>query len=170
MQEKGCRALWDLATTDNRIKIADAGGIADVLAAMRAHRLHARVQQYGCSALGNLAVNADNSVKIADAGGITDVLAAMRAHKSNAEVQGKGCLALWDLATTDIRIKIADAGGIADVLAAMRAHQSNAELRSLFLARTINSTIIIMAAVRWGALQSMLTTESRSRTPKASPT
>ena len=40
VQEKGCGALANLAAgnADNQVKIAAAGGIADVLAAMQAHR------------------------------------------------------------------------------------------------------------------------------------
>ena len=136
MQEWGCGALSNLALqhignqitqdADNPVKIADAGGIADVLVAMRTHRSHAGVQVQSCGALSNLALNANNNAKIADAGGIADVLAAMRAHGSHAGVQDWGCNALSILARTDSKVKIVAAGGIADVLAAMRAHRSHA--------------------------------------------
>jgi hypothetical protein len=96
-----------------------------VLAAMRAHKSNAEVQEKGCLALGSLATT-DNQTKIADAGGIADVLAAMRAHRSNAGVQRQGCGALWCLALNeDNKIKIADAGAIADVLTAMQEHEGN---------------------------------------------
>ena len=100
VQEEGCRALESLAfgNADNRAKIAAAGGIADVLAAMRAHRSHAWVQFQGCQALWKLANgNADNKGKIAAAGGIEDVQAAMRAHWWNPLVQLCGFFALCNL-------------------------------------------------------------------------
>jgi len=52
-----------------------------VLAAMKAHKRHADVQQNGCAALVNLAFNSANQIEIATTWGIPVVLAAMKAHK-----------------------------------------------------------------------------------------
>ena len=68
-----------------------------MLEAMRAHVSHSGVQEQGCSALGNLAVNDDNQVQIAREGGIAVVLEAMRVHNSHSRVQLYGKQALLRL-------------------------------------------------------------------------
>eukprot|EP00961_Rhodomonas_salina_P027916 377640-Rhodomonas_salina.1 len=86
---------------------------------MKRHPESAAVQEQGCWALGNLAVNADNQVNagnqlmIADAGGVEAVVEAMKRHPESAAVQDKGCGALWSLAcNADNKVKIAGAGGV----------------------------------------------------------
>ena len=46
--------------------IAKQGGVDAVLTAMRSHASVAAVQECGCGALGNLAVNAENEVPAAE--------------------------------------------------------------------------------------------------------
>ena len=87
----GCQILTFLARDDdNKGKIAQDGGIAAVLAALRKHPDSAGVQEWGCGALGWLVENADgqqnadNQGKITQEGGIAAVLAALRKHTDNA--------------------------------------------------------------------------------------
>eukprot|EP00961_Rhodomonas_salina_P277311 3747359-Rhodomonas_salina.1 len=65
---------------------------------MRQHVGHAGVQEAGCRAVRNLALNADNQTKIAGEGGIGVVLGAMRQHVGHAGVQEAGCGAVRNLA------------------------------------------------------------------------
>ena len=66
MQEYGCAALWNLAANeDNKVTIAEAGGITTIQSAMKTYYFNANVQYYGCAALGTLAVN-DNNKKMHD--------------------------------------------------------------------------------------------------------
>ena len=97
-QKKGCRALRNLAVNaDNKIKIAEQGGIDVILEAMRTCKSHAGVQRVGCGALCRLAVNADNKIKIAEQGGIDVIREAMRTYKSHSGVQewGRWALRHW---------------------------------------------------------------------------
>ena len=59
------------------------------------------MQENGCGAISNLALNDNNKVTIADAGGITTILSAMKTHSSNATVQENGCGALQNLAVNE---------------------------------------------------------------------
>lgn len=76
----GCctRVLWHRErggaglsfTNHNDIAIAGAGGIGLVVVTMTAHATHAKVQEQGCGALGNLAMHDDNVIMIAGAVGV----------------------------------------------------------------------------------------------------
>ena len=68
--------MWD----EYRLKVAAAGGIKAVVAAMKTHACVADVQLVGCSALRNLSAPGVNEKRVAAAGGIDAVVAAMRAH------------------------------------------------------------------------------------------
>jgi hypothetical protein len=127
VQEQGCLLLVDLASIsdENRTAIARAGGIVAVLAWMVAHRSIAGVQQEGCAALANLALNVENKTAIAMAGGIETVVLAMGAHRSIAGMQEQGCLVLEVLGRNKENTPlIASAGGIEAVVAGMITHPS----------------------------------------------
>ena len=111
----GCRALANIAAdaADNKKKVADAGGIEAVVAAMNAHTRVADVQKNGCAALGNIAMLAETKRMVAAAGGIEAVVAAMEAHLNNADVQENGCGALRNIAAlAENQPKVAAAKGI----------------------------------------------------------
>ena len=103
IQEEGLMELRNLAynNENNKVKIADAGGITTILSAMKTHSSNATVQENGCGALWSLAVNDKNQVTIAEAGGIPTILSAMKTHSSNATVQENGCGALQNLAVNE---------------------------------------------------------------------
>ena len=111
-----CAALVNLAANnaENRVKIAEAGGIQAIVEGMDKHKEHAGVQEHGCWALQNLADNAENQVKIAEAGGIQAIVEGMEKHKENEDVQHYGCGALVNLATNNAANKasIRDHGGL----------------------------------------------------------
>ena len=91
VQELGCCQLAKLATNaENRVSIANAGGIAAILSGMKARIYHAGIQEEGCRALGYLALdNDDNKVSIAKAGGIVSIVTGMKAHRDHAGVWSK---------------------------------------------------------------------------------
>jgi hypothetical protein len=57
---------------------------------MRSHSALAAVQEWGCSAIANLAVASANVAKALAAGAVEAVVAALRAHPAHAGVQEKG--------------------------------------------------------------------------------
>jgi hypothetical protein len=100
VQRAGCSALWILAAGNagNRVAIAEAGGVQAVVGAMKLHQGIAAVQEMGCGALMNLALNAGNRMAIGEAGGVQVVIDAMKIHEGIAEIQRWGCRALMNLA------------------------------------------------------------------------
>ena len=114
MQQQACWALSNLAINDgNKVKIAGAGDIEAVVAAMEAHKASVFVQQQTCWALRYLAVNDCNRVKIAEAGGIEAVVSAMKEHKTIVLVQEPECLTLLYLTAQDsLSQVIKEAGGV----------------------------------------------------------
>ena len=108
---------------NNRVTIAEAGGIITILSAMKTHSSNATVQEYGCGVLGNLAVNNDNNkMTIAKEGGIATILTAIDTHSYNAGVLENGLAALQILfvnAYIMVAIEITKAGGIITILAAI---------------------------------------------------
>ena len=85
IQHYGCGALQKLAGNDNnKVVIADEGGIARIVSAMRTHPNNANVQEYGCAALRCLAENNEkNRVMIVKAGGKVTIACALQHNKSN---------------------------------------------------------------------------------------
>jgi len=101
-----------------------------ILKPMRAHHARADVQEQGCGALRNFAVNDQNRAKVAEAGGIEAVVGAMRGHPEVANVQEQGCGALRNLAVIDrYKTKVAEAGGIEAVVGAMGGHPEVADVQ-----------------------------------------
>jgi len=88
-QEEGLMKLQNFVVNNdnNKLMIVKEGGITTVLSAMEEHPKIATVQEYGCSILGNLAVNYNNRAKIAANQGITIILSAMKNLILNDTVQ-----------------------------------------------------------------------------------
>ena len=99
------------------------GDVAGLVRGMSTYASHSGVQQEGCRALVNLAVNADNQIKIAKEGGIKVVMDAMVNHISHAEVQEQGCWALLNIGWSqkDLQKKIKNEGAQTLVEKAMKA-------------------------------------------------
>ena len=79
-----CAALVNLAANnaENRVKIAEAGGIQAIVEGTEKHKEHAGVQEQGCGALLNLAWNtAANKASIRDHGGLGLAREAYAKHK-----------------------------------------------------------------------------------------
>ncbi|KAJ1494391.1 hypothetical protein T484DRAFT_1603867, partial [Baffinella frigidus] len=98
---------------ENTKAIGRGGGVEAAVVGMLARRSLVGVQQKGCWALGNLAVEAVNKTAIARAGGIATVVAGMGAHPTIAGVQQTGCRALRKLASKsdENRTAVVRAGG-----------------------------------------------------------
>ena len=131
IQEKACRAFLDLARSDadNKVRIAEAGGIPLILAALDKHATHAGVAESACWAVINLtAKNDDNKLRIAQAGGIPLILAALDIHATHAGVVENACWAVLNVGSAGNRALIAEAGGIPLILAALDNHATNASV------------------------------------------
>ena len=108
VQLYGCGHLNELVALNpenNVVLIAKAGGIEDVVMAMRIHcsKRNAKLQQHGFRVLCNITNFAagDDDVVLtlfAKAGGIVVVCAGMRSQPSDADVQHRGCRALSNIA------------------------------------------------------------------------
>jgi hypothetical protein len=73
------------------VTIAEEGGITTIISAMKNCPKNPDVQDYGCGALSNLAVNNDNNHStIAKEGGVETIRSAMASHSNNARVQNHG--------------------------------------------------------------------------------
>ena len=64
----------------NRVRIAEAGGVETIIAALRDYPKEKVMQESGCEALTNLARNDTNCVRIAEIGGVEVIIAALRAY------------------------------------------------------------------------------------------
>eukprot|EP00940_MAST-03C_sp_MAST-3C-sp2_P001545 g1545.t1 len=93
---------------------------------MELHKTSEGVQECGCGALLNLAMNKKNRTCSAIQGGIAAVLRAMDSHKTDDGVQEYGCWALQNLAFSKMkREQLANQGGIAAILRAMESHKTS---------------------------------------------
>ena len=132
IQEGACDRLGDLANAsdENKVKIANLGGIQAILKAMKDHAAEAKVQENACAALLNLGINVDNKVKIAALQGIQAILKGMKDHATQAKVQRQACAALGSLAINDDNaVTIANLGGIQALLKAMKDHATEAKVQ-----------------------------------------
>jgi hypothetical protein len=110
----------------------ERASVGDVLAVMKQHLADARVQENGCGALWNLALNNPaNSQAIGGSSGVEVVVAAMQQHLADAKVQGNGCGARWNLASHNPANKqaIGGSGGVEVVVAAMQQHLADANVQ-----------------------------------------
>eukprot|EP01116_Phalansterium_solitarium_P023314 TRINITY_DN809_c2_g1_i1.p1 TRINITY_DN809_c2_g1~~TRINITY_DN809_c2_g1_i1.p1 ORF type:complete len:257 (-),score=14.09 TRINITY_DN809_c2_g1_i1:235-1005(-) len=124
--------LRDVAhSAGNEAKVAQAGGIEAIVAAMDTHRESIEVQCSACCALANIAYEDENKAKVALAGGIEAIVEAMNVHLDSASVQEHACWALFSVAFKDDqnRTTVALAGGIEAIVAAMTAHPDSAAVQ-----------------------------------------
>ena len=104
-----------------------SGALEAVTEAMVRHLKHVGVQENGCAAIGNLAVNDENQAKAGRIGSIEAVVDAMNQHLRHQGVQERGCAALRNLCGSfDNQAKVASAGGVPAVCAALQQHASHA--------------------------------------------
>jgi len=136
VQEKGCRALWNLAhnlfgNADNAVKIGAWGGVDAIVQAMGWHPGSEGVQENCCGALKKLAVNADNAVKIGAGGGVEAIVQAMGGHPGSGELQRYCCGALGTLGQSnrDIQQRIKRAGAEEAVQRAMASPDATAKTK-----------------------------------------
>ena len=96
MAAAACGALRNVAgLADNKPKVASAGALEVVVAAMKAHVGVPAVQEAGCGALHNLAgVRGEDRAAVAAVGGLEAVAAALKAHPGVTGVQEAGKRAL----------------------------------------------------------------------------
>jgi hypothetical protein len=127
VQVAGCRALANLAASNDEESVMNAGAIERICSAMQAHLNSAVVQKRGCSALMHIATSSvDAQAIIAQNGGIECICSGMAVHMQSEDVQEKGCWALVCLtgdSTTGNHVSIVKAGGIERICAAMASHE-----------------------------------------------
>ena len=99
LQQTACRTLAALCINcpRNQGSIAKAGGIRAVVHAMQAHRFVDGVQEWGCTALYNLACHKASQTRIAEEGGVVAIVRAMRDHEASLVVAEQGLIALRTL-------------------------------------------------------------------------
>jgi hypothetical protein len=104
----------------------DHRGIDAVLKDMRQHPKDAKVQEKGCKALADLALNADNAVKIGARSGVEAIVQAMGGHRGSEGVQRGGCEVLMRLTfNADILEKVGAEGGVEAIMQAMGGHRGS---------------------------------------------
>jgi hypothetical protein len=112
------------------VKIGAGGGVEAIVQAMGGHRGSEGVQENGCDALKNLAVNADKNVKIGVVVGVEAIVQAMGGHRGSVHVLEKGCGALWNLAVNaDNAVTIGAEGGVEAIVQAMGGHRGSKEVQ-----------------------------------------
>ena len=128
------------ACAKNREDIAMAGGVNDIVVAMRAHASNAGIQLKGCWAIWCLYYRSGMAdTPRAKPGEIECVVAAMGGHPRSADIQAHGCGALRRIAcNADNKVLVSKAGGIECIVAAMRAHPGNAAVQEWACAALIN--------------------------------
>ncbi|KAL7463602.1 hypothetical protein ACHAXS_003961 [Conticribra weissflogii] len=125
-------ALKNLCVRDdeNKVVVANAGGIDAVIGAMQSHRNEAKVQEKGSWVLGILGMNEDNKCYIGENGGADVIVRAMFVHATNSSVQEKACRALWTLSVyPHNKYIIVEVGAIAAVIGAMQSHAEEASIQ-----------------------------------------
>lgn len=150
IRQKSAALLQSLAlkSSENRVLIANAGGVEALVALLRDE--HAGVRKCAAGALRNLAMNAENQVLIAQAGAIAPLISQLR--DADVEVRQKATVALWSLAANpENQILIAAEGGVevlihllADVDVVVRQNTAGA-LLSLALNNNQNQLLIAQA-------------------------
>ena len=120
VEEVGTAASF-LARVDEMKAHANVGGI---LAGMRVHAKHAKVQEVTCRVLSSLAIQKNELNTILSLGGMAEVVRAIALHRDTAGVQEEACWAVRCLIAGDgeIASKTADLRGIDNVLAVMKKH------------------------------------------------
>jgi hypothetical protein len=108
------------------LKIGAEGGVEAIVQAMGGHRGSEGVQEKGCGALWNLALNADNALNIREGGGVEAIVQAMGGHRESKGVQERGCGALAIFAVNaDNAVKIGAGGGVEAIVQAMGRHRGS---------------------------------------------
>ena len=139
------RILGSLAATltspRGRIVIVAAGAVPALLVVMGHHVDSVTVQERGCAALQNLAVDPEERRAIG-LGGVLAVLSAMKRHIDIRSVQEFGCGALRNLGLDHVGNKsaIAMGGGVLVIVEALRRHCSDSRVATQSLRALRNFT------------------------------
>jgi len=125
-------ALRNLCVRDNenKVVVANAGGIDAVIGAMQSHRNEAKIQERGSWVLSILGMNEDNKCYIGENGGADVIVRSMFVHATNSSVQEKACRALWTLSVyPHNKYIMVEVGAIAAVIGAMQSHADEASIQ-----------------------------------------
>jgi hypothetical protein len=122
IQKEGIRALGNSShLIETKKLLGDIGFVEFILSRMEKYPDNEYVQQYGCTAIGNLVNGAKcNAERVKKSGGIAVVVAAMKAHPNTEALQNVGCFVLeimseWE----EYRPLIVKAGGASVIAFAM---------------------------------------------------
>jgi len=150
------KAFWSLMNLFASIDMTKADdGIAAFLAVLTQHLTSAYLQEFGCIALKELAINAESRVAVAREGGISVLLAGLQQHIMHADVQNEGCQALIFLALdVNNKVEIVQKGGLEVILAALKQHPTRADVQKhgYFAREMVDSDLGLKVALALGDL------------------
>jgi hypothetical protein len=129
VQEMGCSALGNLAWSNSAIqaRIADLGGIEEIVRATQTHVRSGGCMQKCTLALGNLSCHAQNQVKVAQLNGIQLILQALTEHPQHTLCIQYCCWALKNLCLhAENKLRVMRANGHKLVVAALKANPGHA--------------------------------------------
>jgi len=132
-QQCACSTLWSLATCAQGLSAISAhGGVAQLVAAMRAHPTEPCLQAVACTVLTAIAKDEVLRAQIGDVGGAEVLLDAMRAHPSDSQVQAGGCAVLSILARHSdvVQVRVVELGGFKAIVSAMSSHLTDADVQT----------------------------------------
>ena len=100
VQRYGCSTVRDLVSgmKDNAERVEKYGGIALVIAAMKAHASSVRVQDRGCMALSNMSEWEEYRPLIVETGGASAIASVMEKHRDHPQLRAHACNAMERLA------------------------------------------------------------------------
>jgi hypothetical protein len=130
--ESACSFLWSVATSSpaNRPLVAKSGGLAALLAVMRAHSSLSRVLMKALGALSNLLKLFETAEMFMASGGIAALEAVMAANRDDGGVQHYGATVVWILAL-NTRIERKSLGPCIPMLKrALAAHPTHTQVVS----------------------------------------
>jgi hypothetical protein len=128
-----------LYNPEYQIKLVAAGGISDIINAMKTHKTNSWVQELACRAFHQLASRARNQAidqmvidQMVTAGVVERTISALRRHDAHAGVKlraGRTLAVLVIRDAKDLKTSMVAVGGIECIINAMRGHTVNGEMQ-----------------------------------------
>jgi hypothetical protein len=138
---KALRALRNLSTEsdENKVEIANTGGVDSVISAMQVHRDEADIQAESAWTLASLATTPENKEVIGDCGGIDVIIRTLWVHSEHTGTLDKALRALFNLSMDQHNAGIViEVGGIALIVSLLQSHPDVAVLQEMGLAVLYN--------------------------------
>lgn len=133
LQGAGCRCLWIVGVHgDNKVAIADSGGLSSIINAMLAHLNAAGLQKDCLATLKNLATTTRNKEILRSYGGDDAIVISMRGNLESEQVVAAALAALNNVAVDATTRVVTDApvGAIDCILIGMKTHIISREVQT----------------------------------------